>query len=75
LSGLSYPQARLEIVHKKVIDNKEIIKKNLVAPAQQTLKNDLDFLNDFGSKPDKKSDTGSPAKNNSIRSKMDKYLH
>jgi hypothetical protein len=75
LSGLSYPQTRLEIVHKKVIDNKDIIKKNLVAPAQQQLKNDLNFLNEFGSKPDKKSDNSSTAKKNSIRSKMDKYIH
>lgn len=75
LSGLSYPQTRLEIVHKKVIDNKDVIKKNLITPAQQKIKNDLDFLNEYNSITAKNVQSNSTSKNNSIRSKMDKYLH
>lgn len=73
LSGLSYPQTRLEIVHKKVMDNKDVIKKNLVAPAQQHMKNDLDFLVELSNKPEK-STQNDTAKVNSIRDKMSKYL-
>ncbi len=74
LSGLSYPQTRLNIVHKKVIDNKDVIKKNMVTPAQQKMKNDLDFLNEFNSEK-KNTKANNDVKGNSIRSKMDKYLH
>jgi hypothetical protein len=56
------------------MDNKDVIKKNLTAPAQQKMRNDLDFLNEI-SKQDKKNESGSTTKSNSIRNKMDKYLH
>jgi cell division GTPase FtsZ len=73
LAGLSYPQKRLDIIHTKVMDNKEVIKKNLSNPAQQKMKNDINFLNEFSIKPDKVIQTDT-TKVNSIRDKMSKYL-
>ncbi len=71
LAGLSYPQTRLDIIRKKVMDNKDLIKKNLSVPTQQKLKNDINFLEEL-SKPDKAVNNSS--KGNSIRDKMSKYL-
>lgn len=73
LAGLTYPQTRLEIVHKRVMDNKDVIKKNL-SPAKQTMKNDFDFLDDISSQAAKKKPSNDAAKGESIRDKMNKYL-
>jgi cell division GTPase FtsZ len=72
LAGLNYPQKRLDIIHMKVMDNKEVIKKNLSVPAQQTMKRDINFLDEL-SNPDKVRQKDS-VKGNSIRDKMSKYL-
>ena len=71
LSGLSYPQTRLDIIRKKVMDNKDLIKKNLSVPSQQKMKNDINFLDEI-SKPEKAAN--SSVNSNSIRDKMSKYL-
>lgn len=70
LAGLSYPHKRLEIIHKKVMDNKEIIKKNLSATSEQKLKNDINFLDEFDTLKIKKE----IPKSNSKRDIMSKYL-
>ncbi len=72
LAGLNYPQNRLDIIRKKVMDNKEVIVKNLSTPAQQKMKNDINFLADYVS-PAKEMDSN-PSKGTSIRDKMSKYL-
>jgi cell division GTPase FtsZ len=72
LAGLSYPQTRLDFIRKKVMDNKDLIKKNLSVPSQQKMKNDINFLDEL-SKPEKAANNNS-AKGNSIRDKMSKYL-
>lgn len=70
LSGLTYPQSRLENVYKKVDENKEVIKKNLAATRETGLKKSVNFLDDL--EPQKK-----PAESPKPKSKRDimsKYL-
>ncbi|MDF2844769.1 MAG: hypothetical protein K0R00_3195 [Herbinix sp.] len=64
LSGLSYPQTRLDIIRKKVMDNKEVITNNLTAPSKQRMKNDINFMDDIFASP----------KRGSINDTMSKYL-
>jgi hypothetical protein len=73
LSGLSYPHTRLEIVRKKVMDNKDVIKKNLTATTQQKMKNDINFLDEINNSQDKKSSPKESPKVNNKRDIMDKY--
>ncbi len=72
LSGLNYPQKRLDIIHKIVIDHKDTITKNLKSPSQQRMKNDINFLDEINAKQE--TQTEIPAKDTSIRDKMSKYL-
>lgn len=70
MSGLSYPQARLDNVYKRVEDNKETIKKNLAATHGLQMKSDINFLEEM---PDtRKEDT--VKKPISRRDIMSKYL-
>ncbi len=71
LSGLSYPHSRLDLIHKTVIDNKDLIKKN-IAPPNQKMKNDMDFMDELTTT--KKIVQSDKVKGNSIRDKMSKYL-
>ena len=70
VSGLNYPQARLDIVYNKVSENKEAIKKNLAATHESTMKKDVNFLDDL--EPEKKPAT--EKKPLSRRNIMSKYL-
>jgi cell division GTPase FtsZ len=47
LSGLTYPQTRLEVVYNKVSDNKDTIKKNLAATMETGMKKGINFLDDL----------------------------
>ena len=70
LSGLTYPQSRLENVYKKVDENKEVIKKNLAATRETGLKKSVNFLDDL--EPQKKpADSPKPKSKRDI---MSKYL-
>ncbi len=46
ISGLTYPQARLDAVYNKVAENKALIRKNLAATRETGLKSDVNFLTD-----------------------------
>ena len=70
LSGLTYPQARLDGVYNKVAENKELIKKNLAATRETELKNGINFLADM--EPIRKQTEGQ--KPQSKRDIMSKYL-
>ncbi len=70
VSGLNYPQTRLDIVYNKVSENKEAIKKNLAATHESTMKKDVNFLDDL--EPEKKPAT--EKKPLSRRNIMSKYL-
>lgn len=70
LSGLTYPQTRLEIVYNKVVENKDLIKKNLAATRETSLKSSVNFLDEV--KPAKKKDEGKRPL--SKRDIMSKYL-
>ena len=43
ISGLTYPQTRLELVYNKVAENKDLIKKNLAATRETGLKGGVKF--------------------------------
>ena len=47
ISGLTYPQARLDLVYAKVAENKDVIKKNLAAARESGMKKDVNFLNEM----------------------------
>jgi len=70
VSGLNYPQTRLDIVYNKVSENKEVIKKNLAATRETELKKDVNFLDEL--EPAKKAEPA--AKPQSRRNIMSKYL-
>ena len=59
VSGLSYPQQRLEEVYKRVETNRETVKKNLSATHETEMKADVDFLHEpapgMKKSPEKKS--------------------
>jgi len=44
MSGLTYPQTRLEAVYNKVAENEELIRQNLAATQETGLKHDVNFL-------------------------------
>lgn len=70
VSGLTYPQARLDEVYNKVSENKEQIKKNLAATRETGLKKDVNFLSDREPLK-KKSEAPKPKTRRDI---MNKYL-
>ena len=70
LSGLTYPQSRLENVYKKVDENKEVIKKNLAATRETGLKKSVNFLDDLETQK-KPADSSRPKSKRDI---MSKYL-
>lgn len=47
LSGLTFPQSRLDLVFQKVSENREVIKKNLTATKETALKADVNFLEEL----------------------------
>ena len=47
ISGLTYPQTRLEAVYNKVADNTEVIKRNLAAARESGMKKGVNFLNEL----------------------------
>lgn len=69
LSGLSYPQARLDAVYAKVEESRELIKKNLNATREARLKGGVNFMDEVES-PKKKAEK----KPQSKRDIMSKYL-
>lgn len=70
ISGLTYPQTRLEDVYNKVSENRETIKKNLAATHETGMKKGVNFLDEL--EPDKKS---APARRpQTKRDIMNKYL-
>lgn len=68
VSGLSYPQTRLDIIYEKVDENRDIIKKNLLATNEVAMKKGINFLEDL--EPAKKAEK----KPQSRRDIMSKYL-
>lgn len=70
ISGLTYPQSRLDIVYKKVDENKEVIEKNLTATRETRMKKSINFLDDL--EPPKKA--AEAPKPKSKRDIMSKYL-
>ncbi len=70
VSGLTYPQMRLDMVYGKVSENRDLIRKNLSATRETGLKKDVNFLQELeppGKKPEGK-------KPQSKRDIMSKYL-
>ncbi len=70
ISGLTYPQSRLDVIYNKVSENKELIKKNLAATRETGLKGGVNFLEEI--EPEKKKAEGK--KPQSKRDIMSKYL-
>lgn len=70
ISGLTYPQTRLDEVYNKVSENKELIKKNLAATRETGLKKDVNFL--FDEEPEKRKNEAPKPKTR--RDIMSKYL-
>ena len=70
ISGLTYPQSRLDIVYKKVDENKEVIEKNLTATRETRMKKSINFLDDL-EPPKKATETPKPKSKRDI---MSKYL-
>lgn len=44
MSGLAYPQTRLETIYGRIAENKELVKKNLAAARETGLKKGVNFL-------------------------------
>jgi hypothetical protein len=70
VSGLSYPQSRLDEVYRKVEENKELIKRNLAATRETGLKGGVNFLEEIEEPRKEKAE----AKPKSKRDIMSKYL-
>lgn len=70
VTGLTYPQTRLDVVYGKVSENRDLIRKNLSATRETGLKKDVDFLREMD--PPKKKTEGK--KPQSKRDIMSKYL-
>lgn len=70
VSGLNYPQSRLDMVYNKVLENKEVIKKNLAVTREAEFKKDVNFLDEL--EPVKSAEP--TAKPRSRRNIMSKYL-
>ena len=70
ISGLTYPQTRLDTVYNKVAENKDLIRKNLAATGETKMKGGVNFLDDID--PVRKKPEGK--KPQSKRDIMSKYL-
>lgn len=70
LSGLTYPQTRLETIYNRISDHKDLIKKNLAATRETGLKKGVDFLQELDP-PRKKAEGKKPQSKRDI---MNKYL-
>ncbi|SHO50150.1 FtsZ/tubulin family protein [Anaerocolumna xylanovorans] len=70
ISGLTFPQSRLDVVYNKVSDNEETIKKNLAATRETGMKKGVNFLDDL--EPVQRK--AEPKKPQSKRDIMSKYL-
>ena len=60
ISGLSFSYSKLEEIKQKIDDNKEVIKRNLMATSERRLTGSIDFLDEIVSekpKPEKKKST------------------
>ena len=70
ISGLTYPQTRLEAVYNKIADNTEVIKRNLAAARESGMKKGVNFLNELDPLV-KKQESKKPQTKRDI---MSKYL-
>lgn len=70
ISGLTYPQTRLDAVYEKVSENRELIRKNLAATRETGLKKGVNFLEEMD--PPRKKPEGK--KPQSRRDIMSRYL-
>lgn len=70
ISGLTYPQTRLDMIYNKVSENRELIKKNLSATKETGLKKGVNFLEEMDP-PKKKAENRKPQSKRDI---MSKYL-
>lgn len=70
ISGLTYPQTRLEEVYDKVVGNRELIKKNLAAARESGMKKGVNFLDEIEAS-EKKPENRKPQTKRDI---MSKYL-
>lgn len=70
VSGLTYPQTRLDDIYKKVSENKDLIKKNLKATRETGMRKDVNFLDEMET-PGKKAEAQKPKSRRDI---MSKYL-
>lgn len=70
ISGLTYPQTRLEAVYDKIADNTEVIKRNLAAARESGMKKGVNFLNELDP-PVIKQESRKPQTKRDI---MSKYL-
>lgn len=70
VSGLTFPQTRLEDVYNKVSENKDLITRNLAASRETGLKKDVNFLDEV-EPPRKKAEVKKPQSKRDI---MSKYL-
>ncbi|MEZ3501939.1 MAG: hypothetical protein K1W25_00550 [Lachnospiraceae bacterium] len=70
LSGLTYPQSRLEAIYRKVSENRDVIKKNLEATHETGLKKNVNFLEEL-EPAGRQAQAGNPLSKRDI---MSKYL-
>lgn len=70
LSGLTYPQSRLEAIYRKVSENRDVIKKNLEATHETGLKKNVNFLEEL-EPAGRQTQAGNPLSKRDI---MSKYL-
>ncbi len=70
MSGLAYPQTRLEAVYSRVAENKELVKKNLAAARETGLKKGVNFLEGIEPQPGKPEEKRPQSK----RDIMSRYL-
>lgn len=71
ISGLTYPQTRLNMIRNKVDENKALIKKNLAATRETGLKDGVNFLAELEPDEKKKKEGKKPQSKRDI---MSKYL-
>lgn len=68
VSGLTYPQARLDDVYNKVSENKDLIKRNLAASRETGMKKGVNFLDEM-EPAQKKTEAPKPKSKRDILSK------
>lgn len=71
ITGLSYPQSRLDIVYNKVQESKDVIVKNLKSTRESRLKEDINFLDSIEVPQKEKQQDHKPKSKRDI---MSKYL-